>query len=137
MAPPPESEDKAERRRKKKSFYAKLKKQEEDKMAELAEKYRDRAKERREGANPDYQVEDPLTGASGYRAVAPDLKSGDLCDYLQKYPKPKPKDVLIQHITRKKLFFTRILLRMLQKISKVFQIFFLQLQLLCGLGIMI
>lgn len=77
MAPPPaESEDKAERRRKKKSFYAKLKKQEEDKMAELAEKYRDRAKERREGANPDYQAEDPLTGASGYRAVAPDIKSG-------------------------------------------------------------
>lgn len=74
--PPPESEDKAERRRKKKSFYAKLKKQEEDKMAELAEKYRDRAKERREGANPDYQAEDPLTGASGYRAVAPDVKSG-------------------------------------------------------------
>ncbi|KAL0275647.1 UNVERIFIED_CONTAM: hypothetical protein PYX00_003444 [Menopon gallinae] len=76
MAPPSETEDKAERRRKKKSFYAKLKKQEEDKMAELAEKYRDRAKERREGQNPDYQAEDPLSGASGYRAVAPDIKSG-------------------------------------------------------------
>ncbi|CAH0391635.1 unnamed protein product [Bemisia tabaci] len=71
-----QEDDKAERRRKKKSFYAKLKKQEEDKMAELAEKYRDRAKERREGANPDYQAEDPLASASGYRAVAPDLKSG-------------------------------------------------------------
>lgn len=47
-------------------------------MAELAEKYRDRAKERREGANPDYQAEDPITGASGYRAVAPDVKSGEL-----------------------------------------------------------
>ena len=74
--PKTEEEDKAERRRKKKIFYAKLKKQEEDKMAELAEKYRDRAKERRDGQNPDYQVEDPLSVASGYRAVAPDVKSG-------------------------------------------------------------
>lgn len=74
--PPNEDEDKAAQRRKKKSFYAKLKKQEEDKMAELAKMYRDRAKERREGANPDYQAEDPLSTASGYRAVAPDLKSG-------------------------------------------------------------
>lgn len=45
-------------------------------MAELAEKYRDRARERRDGANPDYQSEDPLNTASAYRAVAPDLKSG-------------------------------------------------------------
>lgn len=74
--PKTEEEDKAERRRKKKIFYAKLKKLEEDKMAELAEKYRDRAKERRDGQNPDYQVEDPLSVASGYRAVAPDVKSG-------------------------------------------------------------
>lgn len=74
--PKTEGEDKAERRRKKKIFYAKLKKQEDDKMAELAEKYRDRAKERRDGQNPDYQVEDPLSVASGYRAVAPDVKSG-------------------------------------------------------------
>ncbi|XP_046979254.1 protein Red [Schistocerca americana] len=74
--PDAEGEDRAERRRKKKSFYAKLKKQEDDKMAELAKKYRDRAGERRDGANPDYQAEDPLSTASGYRAVAPDLKSG-------------------------------------------------------------
>ncbi|XP_053989024.1 protein Red [Hylaeus volcanicus] len=66
----------AELRRKKKSFYAKLKKQEEDKMAELAEKYRDRARERRDGTNQDYQAEDPMNSASAYRAVAPDLKSG-------------------------------------------------------------
>ncbi|XP_034945864.1 protein Red [Chelonus insularis] len=66
----------AELRRKKKSFYAKLKKQEEDKMAELAEKYRDRARERRDGTNGDYQTEDPMNNASAYRAVAPDLKSG-------------------------------------------------------------
>jgi IK cytokine len=57
------------------SFYAKLKKQEDDKMAELALKYRDRARERRDGANPDYQAEDPLSTAGGYRAVAPDVKS--------------------------------------------------------------
>lgn len=74
--PDAEGDDRAERRRKKKSFYAKLKKQEDDKMAELAKKYRDRAGERRDGANPDYQAEDPLSTASGYRAVAPDLKSG-------------------------------------------------------------
>lgn len=66
----------AELRRKKKSFYAKLKKQEEDKMAELAEKYRDRARERRDGTNGDYQSEDPMNTASAYRAVAPDVKSG-------------------------------------------------------------
>lgn len=41
--------EKAEKRKKKKSFYAKLKRQEDDKMAELAAKYRDRAKERRDG----------------------------------------------------------------------------------------
>ncbi|KAJ9589621.1 hypothetical protein L9F63_017206 [Diploptera punctata] len=74
--PDHEGDDRAERRRKKKSFYAKLKKQEDDKMAELAKKYRDRAGERRDGANPDYQAEDPLSTASGYRAVAPDIKSG-------------------------------------------------------------
>ncbi|XP_058790582.1 protein Red isoform X2 [Phymastichus coffea] len=67
--------NRAELRRKKKSYYAKLKKQEDDKMAELAEKYRDRARERRDGVNQD-SVEDPITNASAYRAVAPDLKSG-------------------------------------------------------------
>uniref|UniRef100_A0A0A9Z548 Protein Red n=1 Tax=Lygus hesperus TaxID=30085 RepID=A0A0A9Z548_LYGHE len=76
--PPPSNveDDRGERRRKKKIFYAKLKKQEENKLAELAEKYRDRAKERRDGSNTDYQVEDPMSTSSGYRAVAPDLKSG-------------------------------------------------------------
>ncbi|XP_023030404.1 IC cytokine homolog beag [Leptinotarsa decemlineata] len=74
--PPPKIEDKSEARRKKKSYYAKLKKQEDNKMAELAEKYRDRASERRSGVNPDYQVDDPIATAQAYRAVAPDLKSG-------------------------------------------------------------
>lgn len=68
--------NRAELRKKKKSYYAKLKKQEDDKMAELAEKYRDRARERRDGNNQD-QTEDPVSNASSaYRAVAPDLKSG-------------------------------------------------------------
>ncbi|KAL1453633.1 hypothetical protein WDU94_009959, partial [Cyamophila willieti] len=64
--------DKAEQRKKRKSFYAKLKKQEDDKLAELAEKYRDRAKERRDGNQTEL---DPMTASSGYRAVAPDIKS--------------------------------------------------------------
>lgn len=68
--------NRGELRRKKKSFYAKLKKQEEDKMAELAEKYRDRAKERRSGVSQDYQPEDPMNTTSAYRAVAPDIQSG-------------------------------------------------------------
>ncbi|KAL1502420.1 hypothetical protein ABEB36_007561 [Hypothenemus hampei] len=74
--PPPKSEDKHEARKKRKSFYAKLKKQEDSKIAELAEKYRDRASERRKGVNPDYQSDDPVATTQAYRAVAPDLKSG-------------------------------------------------------------
>ena len=72
-----EAEDKGELRRKKKSYYAALKKQEDNKLAELAEKYRDRARERRDNANPDYTAEDPTANTSNaYRAVAPDIKSG-------------------------------------------------------------
>ncbi|CAG9770785.1 unnamed protein product [Ceutorhynchus assimilis] len=74
--PPPKIEDKLEARKKRKSFYAKLKKQEDTKIAELAEKYRDRAGERRKGVNPDYSADDPVATAQAYRAVAPDLKSG-------------------------------------------------------------
>lgn len=70
------SDDRAEKRKRKKKYYASLNKQQEDKLAELSQKYRDRAKERRDGANPDYQNEDPITSAAGYRAVAPDAKSG-------------------------------------------------------------
>ena len=68
------------------SYYAKLKRAEDDIMAELAKKYRDRAKERRDGdatpaagAQPggDFpsKTDDPNVTASAYRAVAPDLKS--------------------------------------------------------------
>lgn len=67
--------NRAELRKKKKSYYAKLKKQEDDKMAELAEKYRDRARERRDGVHTD-AVDDSVTNTNAYRAVAPDLKSG-------------------------------------------------------------
>ncbi|GAB0100096.1 protein Red [Sergentomyia squamirostris] len=69
--------EKYEARRKKKNFYAALKKQEDNKMTELAEKYRDRARERRDGANPDYQnTESTGSSTSAYRSVAPDVKSG-------------------------------------------------------------
>lgn len=76
MGPPSSREDRSEARRKKKSFYAALKKQEDSKLAELAEKYRDRARERRDGANPDYQNNIPSGATNAYRAVAPDIKSG-------------------------------------------------------------
>ncbi|KAL9889850.1 protein Red-like isoform 1-T1 [Glossina fuscipes fuscipes] len=72
------SSERGDLRRKKKNFYAALKKQEDNKLQELSEKYRDRARERRDGANPDYQnVSTPGHGSTNaYRAVAPDLKSG-------------------------------------------------------------
>lgn len=72
---PAPSTERHEARRKKKNFYAQLKKQEDTKLQELAEKYRDRARERRDGSGADYQAMDP-TGANAYRAVAPDSKSG-------------------------------------------------------------
>lgn len=75
--PPPSGSgsERHEARRKKKNFYAQLKKQEDTKLQELAEKYRDRARERRDGTNQDYQPGTDATG-SAYRAVAPDSKSG-------------------------------------------------------------
>merc|ERR1719188_1052888 len=99
----PGSRARAESRKHKKSFYAKLKRDEDDKMAELAAKYRDRAKERRDGGvgtadappgmeessddaetNVKRQIAARVaaaaaaadnSGGAGYRAVAPDLKS--------------------------------------------------------------
>jgi len=61
---------KAEERRKKKTYYAKLKKDEDDKMAELAEKYRDRARERRDGGEGGVGEE----STNAYRAVAPNAR---------------------------------------------------------------
>lgn len=64
---PPPTENKSELRRKKKSYYAALKKQEDNKLAELAEKYRDRARERRDGSN-DIGPTDPTSNtSSAYR----------------------------------------------------------------------
>ncbi|XP_026755096.1 protein Red [Galleria mellonella] len=73
---PAPSENKSELRRKKKSYYAALKKQEDNKLAELAEKYRDRARERRDGLNELGPADPTSNTSSAYRAVAPDLKSG-------------------------------------------------------------
>ena len=57
------------------SFYAQLRKEEEERQEEWAKKYRDRARERRDGQNPDYEVsEDALPATSGYRAVAPNIE---------------------------------------------------------------
>jgi len=68
MTPRRVDKAKAEERRKKKTYYAKLKKDEDDKMAELAAKYRDRAKERRDGTEGSVPTEDTN---NAYRAVAP------------------------------------------------------------------
>ena len=62
---------KAEERRKRKTYYAKLKKDEDDKMAELAAKYRDRAKERRDGPEGAIAGDD---NTNAYRAVAPNAR---------------------------------------------------------------
>jgi len=64
---------KAAERRKKKNFYAKMKKEEEDKMAELAAKYRDRALERRDGGDSANTGPADDT-ATAYRAVAPNAR---------------------------------------------------------------
>lgn len=67
------SSERHEARKKKKNFYANLKRQEDNKLAELSEKYRDRARERRDGNTGEFQ---PVDASNAYRAVAPDLKSG-------------------------------------------------------------
>lgn len=67
--------NKIEERQKKRAHFAKLKKPEDDTLIELSKKYRDRAKERRERTDDDYERYDNLTKSSGYRAVAPDAKS--------------------------------------------------------------
>lgn len=64
---PPPTENKGELRRKKKSYYAALKKQEDNKLAELAEKYRDRARERRDGVNELGPMDPTSNTSSAYR----------------------------------------------------------------------
>ncbi|XP_052042693.1 protein Red-like [Apodemus sylvaticus] len=66
-----EDEDPAAQRRKKKSYYAKLLQQGTERERELAEKYRDRAKERRDGTNKDYEETKLLRTTANYRAVGP------------------------------------------------------------------
>ncbi|XP_052089428.1 protein Red-like isoform X4 [Mytilus californianus] len=72
-----EDEDPGTRRRKKKIYYAKLKRMEEEKQKELEEKYRDRARERRDGQNKDYEETEIVSTTADYRAVAPDVKAGE------------------------------------------------------------
>jgi len=67
------SHGKSETKRAKKSEYLKEKKEEEEILAELAKKYRDRAKERRDGGET--TGPDSLSTLGAYRAVAPDIKS--------------------------------------------------------------
>lgn len=55
------------------SEYLKEKKEEEEILAELAKKYRDRAKERRDGGET--TGPDSLSTLGAYRAVAPDIKT--------------------------------------------------------------
>jgi len=70
-----DGDPKAAERRRRKSYYARMKREDEAKLAELSEKYRDRALERRDGRNPDYVAEEgPTEGQGAYRAVAPDVK---------------------------------------------------------------
>ncbi|XP_043924958.1 protein Red [Protopterus annectens] len=66
-----EDDDPAARRRKKKSYYAKLRQQEIEREKELAEKYRDRARERRDGVNKDYEETELISTTANYRAVGP------------------------------------------------------------------
>ncbi|XP_067928502.1 protein Red-like [Watersipora subatra] len=65
----------ADERKKRKLYYAKLKKLEDEKKKELDSKYRDRAKERREGKANEDPTQDISTTAD-YRAVAPEVKVG-------------------------------------------------------------
>ncbi|CAB4018724.1 Red, partial [Paramuricea clavata] len=80
-----EHENPAALRRKRKSHYAKLKKIEEEREKELAAKYRDRARERRDGFNPDYQGTDVNLKASGdYKAVGPTAEATNTAAEMRK-----------------------------------------------------
>ena len=75
----------AERRRKKKVFYAKLRKEETERQAELEAKYRDRAKERRDGKNPDYEhAQASSITAGSYQAVGPTPRDTSINAELRK-----------------------------------------------------
>ena len=75
----------AERRRKKKLSYAKFRREEVEKQAEMDAKYRDRAKERRDGKNPDYEhTESSSIQAGSYRAVGPTARDISINAELRK-----------------------------------------------------
>nr|XP_058133211.1 protein Red-like [Dasypus novemcinctus] len=63
--------DPATGRRKNKSYYAKVHQQEIERERELAKKYRDRAKERRDGVNKYYEETELIYTTANYRAVGP------------------------------------------------------------------
>lgn len=69
-----EQKSSTDERKKRKLYYAKLKKIEDEKKKELDSKYRDRAKERREGKANEETSESSTT--ADYKAVAPELKIG-------------------------------------------------------------
>uniref|UniRef100_A0A2I3HF19 RED-like N-terminal domain-containing protein n=1 Tax=Nomascus leucogenys TaxID=61853 RepID=A0A2I3HF19_NOMLE len=72
-----EDEDPNARKRKKKSYYAKLRQQEIERERELAEKYQDRAKERRDGVNKGYDETELTSTTANYRAVRPPTAKAD------------------------------------------------------------
>ena len=74
----------AERRRKKKLSYAKFRREEVEKQAEMEAKYRDRAKERRDGKNPDYEHTESSSLKAGYRAVGPTARDISITAELRK-----------------------------------------------------
>lgn len=65
--------EQSENVKKKKKIYEMIRKQDGDVLHELAKKYRDRAKERRDGSNMDAaRNSDILTNSTAYHAVGPD-----------------------------------------------------------------
>ena len=66
-------------------FYAKLRKEEVERQAEMDSKYRDRAKERRDGKNPDYEHTEagPMNPGS-YRMVGPTARDISINAELRK-----------------------------------------------------
>jgi hypothetical protein len=65
--------DGTEKRREKKLFYASLVKEAKERETELAKKYRDRAKERREVVNKDTDTVPTNNTTANFKAVAPDI----------------------------------------------------------------
>ncbi|VDP08107.1 unnamed protein product [Soboliphyme baturini] len=69
-------EDKRRHGEKKKKAHFYVKHENEDELLEILKKYRDRARERRDGELKEYQHElELITATGGYRAVAPDIKA--------------------------------------------------------------